>query len=89
MLLVQALTGILSGVIVMAALAVLWSKSPSGWLLLALAGAAISMLFRLAFAIMPAMFSGSPNIALVWQVTSLMVAAGLLGYALEQPGRKN
>ena len=86
---VEAMTSIFSGLIVMAALVVLWSKSPSGWLLLALAGSAISMLFRIAFAIMPTMFSGRPNIILVWQVTYLMTAGGLLGYALEQPARKN
>ena len=88
MQLVQATASLFAGILMIAGLFVLWSKTPSAWLLLALAGEGISMLFRLVYAVVPSMLAGMPAITLVWVATGLMVAAGVMGYALEQPGRR-
>ncbi|HTA65965.1 MAG TPA: hypothetical protein VK753_10715 [Xanthomonadaceae bacterium] len=88
MLLVQSAASLFAGIIMIAGLFVLWSKTPSGWLLLALAAEGISMVFRLAYAVVPSMLVGIPAFTMVWSATGLMVAAGVMGYALEQPGRR-
>ena len=88
MQLVQVTASLFGGILMIAGLFVLWSKSSSGWLLFALAGEAISMLFRLAYAVLPSMFASTPTIGMVWAATGLMAAAGVLGYALEQPSRR-
>ncbi|HEY2345093.1 MAG TPA: hypothetical protein VGH80_04335 [Xanthomonadaceae bacterium] len=84
----QAATGLVGGLMMIVALFVLWNRSPSGWLLLALAGEGVSLLFRLAFSVVPGMLAGVPAILMVWQACALMVAAGLLGYALEAPAKR-
>ena len=81
----QAAIGALVGLLMVAALLLLWQRSRSGWLLLALGGEAASLMFRLAFALAPSLLSSDSALLLVWQATALMVAAGLLGFALERP----
>jgi len=83
MITVQAMASVLSGVLVLAALFLLWSKSQSSWLLLALLGEGVSLLLRLAVAVAPAVLGAIPMMPLVWSVAALLVAAGLLGFALE------
>ena len=85
----QMATSVLSGVLIMAALALLWSKSHSSWLLLALAGAGASLLFRLAIAVVPSLYTANGMmLPLIWSATALMVAAGLLGYAIDESNRR-
>jgi hypothetical protein len=84
---VQAAASVLSGVLVFAALYLLWWKSYSPWLLIALLGSGISLLFRIAFAVAPGTLGATPILVLVWPVTGLMVATGLLGYAVVEANR--
>jgi hypothetical protein len=85
---VQMAASVLSGVIVFAALLLLWWKSYSQWLLMALLGAGVSLLFRLAFAVAPGALNANPMMLLVWPFTGLLVAAGLLGYAVVESNRR-
>jgi hypothetical protein len=85
---VQAMTSVLSGALVLAALFLLWSKSQSSWLLLALLGEGVSLLLRLAVAVAPTVLGGIPMMPLIWSIAALLVAAGLFGFALEVSNRK-
>ena len=85
---VQAMASVLSGVLMLVALFLLWSKAQSTWLLLALLGEAVSLLLRFAVAVAPSVLGGIPMMPLIWSITGLLVAAGLLGYALEASNRK-
>ena len=86
---VQAMAGVLSGILMVVALFLLWSKSQSMWLLLALLGEGVSLLLRLAVAVaQTALYAAIPMMPLIWSITGLLVAAGLLGYALEVANRK-
>ena len=87
MLIVQSAASVFTGILMLVALFLLWSKSKSTWLLLALAGISISLLFRLAYAVVPTFLSIAPMMPLLWSVTGLLVAAGLLGYALDESKR--
>ena len=82
-------TSIISGVILIAALFALWNKSQSAWLLLALLGAGVSLLLRLAFVAVPAILSITPMMPLVWPITGLMLSVGLLGYAIDESKRRS
>jgi hypothetical protein len=88
MLLLQMAASVLGGLLIALALFVLWSKTQSGWLLLALAGEAVSLLFRIAVAVVPTLLGSNPMFPLVWSVTGLLLAAGLLGYAFDEPKRR-
>ena len=88
MTVLQMAASVLGGVIVLAALILLWWKSQSPWLLLAVAAEGISLLCRLAFAIVPGVLGTTPMILLVWPAMGLLVAAGLLGYALDVSNRR-
>lgn len=88
MQILQMAASVLSGILVIAALILLWWKSHSPSLLIAILAAAISLLFRLAFVVAPAVLSATPVLLLVWPVTGLVVAAGLLGYAVVESNRR-
>ena len=88
MLIVQSMASVLSGVLILVALFLLWSKSQSTWLLLALLGEGVSVLLRFAVSVAPAVLGAIPMMPLIWSITALVVAAGLLGYALEVANRK-
>lgn len=88
MQILQASASVLAAVIVLAALGVLWWRSHSQWLLLAIAAEGVSLLFRLAFVAAPSAMAGTSMLLLVWPVTGLLMAAGLLGYALDAPNRR-
>lgn len=83
----QLSASVLSGVLVFAALYLLWWRSYSPWLLIALLGSGISLLFRLAFAVAPGALGASPILVLIWPLTGLMAATGLLGYAVTEANR--
>jgi len=88
MLTVLAIASVLSSVLILVALFLLWSKSQSSWLLLALLGEGVSLLFRFALAVAPAVLGAIPMMPLIWSITGLLVAAGLLGFALEVSKRQ-
>ncbi len=84
----QASCSVLGAVLVLAALVLLWWKSHSPWLLLAVAAEGISLLFRLAFAVAASVMSASSILMLILPMTGLLVAAGLLGYAVDASNRR-
>jgi hypothetical protein len=89
MQILQVTGSVLSGVLVLAALILLWLKSQSPWLLIAVMAEGISLLFRLAYSVAAAVFATTPMILLVWPITGLLVAAGLLGYAVAESNRRS
>ena len=89
MQILQMAASVLSGAIVLAALILLWWKSHSPWLLIAIMAAGISLLFRLAFAVAPIALSATPIMFLVWPATGLLMASGLLGYAVVESNRRS
>ena len=89
MQILQLSASVLSGLLVLAALFLLWWKSHSPWLLVAIMAAGISLLFRLAFAVAPAALNSTPLLLLVWPLTGLVMAGGLLGYAVVESGRRS
>lgn len=88
-LMLQSSISLIAGVLMLVALFMVWTKTASQWLLLALGGEAVSILFRLLFTAAPSMMGSVPGLVLVWQATGLMVGAGVLGYALELPQRRD
>src|SRR5476649_494172 len=89
MQILEATASVPSALIVLAALVLLWWKSHSPWLLLAIAAEGLSLLFRLAFTVAPTVMTATPILLVVWPFTGLLVAAGLFGYALEQANRQS
>lgn len=67
--------------LVIAALAVLWSKLRSPWLLAALALEALSLLFRIGLHF-HAEFASTQIYIGAWQLTGLLFAVCLLGFAV-------
>jgi hypothetical protein len=89
MMLVQAAASVLSGALLAVAFFLLWSKSKSPWLLLALIATGVSLLFRLVYALGGSSLLGMTALfTLTWQATYLFVAAGLLGYALDETKKR-
>jgi len=88
MQILQAASGVLGGLIMLAAFVLLWWKSHSPWLLLAVAGEGISLLFRLAFSVAAASMTAIPFLLMFWSLTGLLTAAGLLGYAIDESNKR-
>jgi hypothetical protein len=88
MLILQGAASVLSGLIVLAALVLLWWKSHSPWLLLAIAAEGISVLFRIAFSVAASALGGIPILLLIFPLTGLLVGAGLFGYALDEASKR-
>ncbi|MEO8742875.1 MAG: hypothetical protein ABI365_06750 [Lysobacteraceae bacterium] len=87
MIFLQSAASILGGVMVFAALLLLWRKSQSEWLLLALAAKGASLLCSVAFWAVPSILSSTPIVLLIWPITGLLMAIGLLGYAVVESKR--
>jgi hypothetical protein len=72
---------VLTGLLVLGACVLLWLRDKtSSWVLLALAGQAVSVLCRFALFV-PDVFTQFPPLRLVWPVAALVFAVGLAGYA--------
>jgi hypothetical protein len=71
---------VLTGVLVLGACVLLWLRSKTMWVLLALGGEAISVLCRL-LVFVPDLYTQIPAIRLVWPLAALLFAIGLIGYA--------
>lgn len=72
----------LGAFLLLGALIVLWAKSHSPWILLALVGESASVLFRFVFSRASSGFGSFSVAELIPPITTLMLATGLLGYAL-------
>lgn len=79
----------LSGPLIVAALVVLWVKSRSPWLLLALLGTCLSYGVRAGFSIAPSVSGGSSIAEVVLPIAALMFAIGLLGFAISASKQTN
>jgi hypothetical protein len=71
---------VVTGLIVLGACVLLWLRSKTSWVLLALAGQAVSVLCRLMLFV-PDVFKQFPEIRLVWPAGAFVFAVGLAGYA--------
>ena len=89
MQILQVSAGVLAGLIMLAALLLLWWRSHSPWLLLAVTAEGVSLLFRLAFAVAASAITATPILPLIWAMTALLMAAGLLGYAVDASNRRS
>jgi Na+-transporting NADH:ubiquinone oxidoreductase subunit NqrB len=74
------LISVLTGLLVLAACVLLWLRSKTSWVLLALAGQTVSVLCRLLLFV-PEAFTQFPPLRLVWPVGAFVFAIGLAGYA--------
>ena len=81
--LMQTLAPIASSLMIIAALAMLWRRSRSVWLIVALAAELAGLLFRSAIVIAPGIGQNAPMFFTIWTLCYLVLGAGLLGYALE------
>ncbi|HEY6985063.1 MAG TPA: hypothetical protein VH375_03195 [Rhodanobacteraceae bacterium] len=81
--LLQTIAPIASSLIIVAALVMLWRKSRSVWLIVALASELAGLVFRCAIAVMPGLVQSAPMFFTIWTLCYLVFAVGLLGYALE------
>ena len=85
----QTLAPIASSLMIVAALAMLWRRSRSVWLIVALAAELAGLLFRSVVAVAPGITQSTPMFFTIWTLCYLVFAAGLLGYALEVNQRSN
>jgi len=88
MTMLQSAISLLAALMTIAAFFLLWWKSKSTWLLVALLAEGISFLLRGAFAIIPTQLSGTPQIFVIWGVCGFVVALCLLGYAVTETTRQ-
>src|SRR4249920_3223700 len=74
------LISLVTGLLVLGACILLWLRSKTSWVLLALAGQGVSVLCRLVLFV-PDVFVQCPALRLVWPVGAFIFAVGLAGYA--------
>ncbi len=84
----QSLFSLLVVLMVVAALVLLWRRDRSPWLLAALAGEGIGLVFRLLLVAQPQLASAMPMLFSLWTLGALVFAIGLLGYAIEAGGKR-
>jgi hypothetical protein len=61
----------------------LWRRDRSVWLIVAIAAELAGLVFRAALFVLPDVARTMPLFFTVWTLSSLVFAAGLLGYAIE------
>ncbi len=79
----QALS-VFGGLMVIAALFLLWWASRSPWLLVSIAAEVVSLLLRFVVALVPDLYRTAPMLMQGWSFIYLVFAVGLLGYAVTQ-----
>jgi uncharacterized MnhB-related membrane protein len=84
----QSLTSVLMGLMVLAALVLLWQRDRSVWLIVAIVGEAVGLVFRGALIAAPDLARSMPQLFSIWSFTALVFAVGLLAYAIERTSRK-
>jgi hypothetical protein len=83
MLLQQAAPTVIS-LIIIAALALLWRTSRSIWLIVAVIGELVGLVFRFAVSFSPELMRSMPMFFTLWSLSAFVFAVGLFGYAIEQ-----
>jgi len=81
--LLQTIAPLASSAMIIVALVMLWRRSRSVWLIVALVAEIAGLLFRGAMAVAAGLAQGTPMFFTIWTLCYLIFAAGLLGYALE------
>jgi hypothetical protein len=84
----QSLAPIVMAVMVLIALALLWRRDHSVWLIVAMIAEVAGLLFRGALFFAPEVVQQTSLFFTVWTLSSLVFAAGLLGYAVETTQRR-
>jgi hypothetical protein len=80
----QSVVSLLSGLMMLAALFLLWWKTKSPWLLGAFVAEGIGFALHLVVAVVPAVMSSVPMLSIVWALVYLAMAGCLLAYALTE-----
>lgn len=83
----QSMLSLAVALMVIAALILLWRRERSPWLLAALIGEAVGLLFRALVVVQPALVGSTPILFSLWTLTALVFAIGLLGYAIDKTQR--
>ena len=78
---VQQALSQLAAIVLVIALAILWLRKRSGWLLLALIGELGALACNLAFMLAPSTFASFPAMRVLWSLNAGIFAFGMLGYA--------
>jgi hypothetical protein len=84
----QSLFSLLIPAMVLAALVLLWRRDRSVWIIVALVGEAIGLVFRLALVVAPGFVHTAPMLMSARTLSALVFALGLLGYAIETTSRR-
>jgi endonuclease/exonuclease/phosphatase (EEP) superfamily protein YafD len=74
------LISVVTGLLVLGACVLFWVRSRTTWVLLALAGQAVSVLCRLLLFV-PDVFAQFPAMRLIWPMGAFVFAIGLAGHA--------
>ena len=74
------LISVVTGLLVLGACVLFWLRSRTTWVLLALAGQAVSVLCRLLLFV-PDVFAQFPAMRLIWPIGAFVFAIGLAGHA--------
>jgi len=80
----QSIAPLAMAALVLTALALLFHKDRSVWLIVAIIGEIIGLLFRIALFVVPELPRSAPIFFSLWTLSSFVFAAGLLGYAIER-----
>ena len=78
-----SLASVVVSLIIIAALAILWNKHRSIWLIVAIVAEIVGLVFRAAVALMPDLVRTMPLIFSLWSLSALVFAIALLAYAIE------
>ncbi|WP_395679111.1 hypothetical protein [Dokdonella sp.] len=84
----QSLFSVVMALMLILALALLWRRDRSVWLLVALAAETIGLVFRIVLTVIPDVIRTAPMLFSVWTLTALAFALGLLGYAIEASAKR-
>ena len=84
----QSLFSVVMSLMLILALALLWRRDRSTWLVVALVGEGTGLAFRIALTVVPELVRTAPMLFSVWTLSALVFALGLLGYAIETTSRR-
>ena len=84
----QSLFSVVMSLMLLVALALLWRRDRSTWLVVALAAETIGLVFRIVLTVIPDVIRTAPMLFSVWTLTALAFALGLLGYAIEASAKR-
>ena len=78
-----AIASVVVSLLIIAALAILWNRHRSIWLIVAIVAEIVGLAFRAAVAVMPDLVRTMPMVFSLWSLSALVFAVGLLAYAIE------